>query len=173
MQHIIADDELGPCDSWCSPVSWNGHGTCPCSTNRPKSFIGACLQAALACLSTGSQQYLVQQQHPCCLVQHTGTTTATYVKDCATDAGVAGSSLSPILTYFQGSNSIYTRDSSLTQRILQLLRTMVEAAAPDAVQLQCKPLMAVLLRMRGSIMLSAPLGDRELQLVSINAHPEC
>ena len=73
----------------------------------------------------------------------------------------------------QGSESIYTRDGSLRNRILQLLRTMVEAAAPDAVQLQCKPLLAVLLRMRGSIMLSATLDDRELEMVSINAHPEC
>lgn len=50
---------------------------------------------------------------------------------------------------------------------------MVEAAAPDAVQLQCKHLLAVLLRMRGSIILGAPLGDKNLELVSINAHPEC
>lgn len=97
------------------------------------------------------------------------TSTANPPKQCTTDAGVTGnacSSLSPVLTHLQGSQCIYTRDSSLRAQILQLLRIMVDSA-PEAVLLQSKNLLAMLLRMRGSLMLEVTLADGELDLVGL------
>ena len=104
------------------------------------------------------------------MLSSTSPSSKVRAKHCITHAGVAGtagSSLSPILTYLQGSQCIYTHDSSLRTRVLQLLRTVVETAALEEVQLQSKHLLAMLLRMRASVMLEVPLGDRTPDLVSL------
>ena len=94
------------------------------------------------------------------------SSTRTHAISHAGVTGTACSSLSPILTYLQGSQCIYTHDSSLRTRVLQLLRTMVEVA-PEEVQLQSKHLLAMLLRIRASDMLEETLGDRKPDLVSL------
>ena len=71
-----------------------------------------------------------------------------------------------MLTYLQDSHCIYTQDSVLRQRHLHLLCTIVESAA-DAAQQQSQHLLAVLLRMRSSIMLDAPLDVEKLDAVSV------
>lgn len=103
------------------------------------------------------------------MLSTTMTSTTTPAKQSSTDAGITGtacSSLSPVLTYLQGSQCIHTRDSRLRARVLQLLSTVVESA-PEAVQLQSKHLLAMLLRMRASVMLQANLDDGNLDLVGV------